>query len=297
MKRELDMYTTALERHEPFCCLQGPASVSTLTTSPLVSCRAKCTSTSTSTWSTASPLSTSLTASISPQTLDYIGSTRLSPSTPTTLALPAGSSNESFASSSFVAAAPYTLRPAPHSVVSDEVHTAAMPESSNCCIAEEHFRSSNPASHGSDSLDAILRSSSDVAPPYSQSVLENASLAAQSCPVDVAQGYPDYLSGNQINSSGSLLPASFQDPVPQSPSVNLMPSPAFPFASNSEEIGATPTLLPSMLSAPDPISVPLTTSSTLGSCQAQPPSLPSLWGTSRDQSLWELIEINDWILQ
>ncbi|XP_044039204.1 uncharacterized serine-rich protein C215.13 isoform X2 [Siniperca chuatsi] len=133
LKKDLHLYTAALERHEPFCCLRASASSSSSTTHLSVSPSADCQTCSSppgvppqgssSTLAASLSLSTSLTSSMGLQTLDCVESTHLSSSTPaptaTTLASTNSLSAEPFTSSSsitvpystsfFTAAAPHSL--------------------------------------------------------------------------------------------------------------------------------------------------------------------------------------------
>lgn len=135
MKKDLHLYTTALERHKPFCCLKASASSFTstarLSASPSAGCQTGSSpqrvppQASSSTLAAAPSASTSLTSSMELQTLDCVESAHLSSSAPTTptLASSAGSSAELFTSSSSITV-PYSVSfstvPAPHSLFSKD---------------------------------------------------------------------------------------------------------------------------------------------------------------------------------
>ncbi|XP_051284901.1 uncharacterized protein batf2 isoform X2 [Dicentrarchus labrax] len=269
LQKDLQLYTAALERHKPFCCLKDSASSSSSTTclsgSPSAGCQTPSSpprvppQASSSSHAAAPSLSTSLTSSLGPQTLDCVGGTCLSSSTPapttTTLASAAGLSSELFKSSGSVVV-PYSVSfstvAAPHSLFSDDPPTqitsretnvapvctslisstvpsssltvAGQPQSSQGAI---HERSSMPANAcfstlHLDALDAFLTGSPNVASPCSHLVAENAGLVAQSCPMNVPQLHRGHFRGSPINSSQlpSLLLPAHQDPAPQAFSVS-----------------------------------------------------------------------------
>lgn len=290
---------------------------------------------STSTAAAAPSLCTSLTSGLDLQTPDCVKSTHLSPSTPaltTTTSSSSDSSSYEFFTSSSSRITPYSTSwstaLAPRSLFSDDLPplitsnvtpvctssliTAAIPRRG---ATHEHSMSANACSSAlhSDALDAFLmdqasfqRVSSNV-PPYAHLAAENTALAAQGCLKNAPQLHPAHFSGNLISSNvpRSLLPSTLQEPVHQSLSVspqgNPEPSPASAFASkpsSSQHVSFNSASLLSQLTAPSPINVSLTTSSSFDGSLAQPPTSPSALGaTSKDLSFSELLEVNDWILQ
>ncbi|XP_035530909.1 uncharacterized serine-rich protein C215.13 [Morone saxatilis] len=268
LKKDLQLYTTALERHKSFCCLKDSASSSSSTTclsgSPSAGCQTHSSpprvppQASSSSRAAAPSLSTSLTSSLGPQTLNCVGGTRLSSSTPapttTTLASPAGSSSELFKSSGSVVV-PYSVSfstvAAPHSLFSDppslitsrqtnvvpvctslvssavtssSLTAAGQPQSSQGAIHEHPSMSANAcfSTLHLDALDAFLIGSTNVASPRSHLAAENAGLVEQSCPMNVPQLHRGHFRGSPINSSQlpSLLLPTLQDPAPRPVSVS-----------------------------------------------------------------------------
>lgn len=158
----------------------------------------------------------------------------------------------------------------------------------------------------SDTLDAFLTkqtsfvtSPSNVLPSYLHVATENVGLV-QGCHQNAG-----LYSENPNNSSlpCSLLPrtqnAALQS-FSASPQASLEPFLAPDFAlkpSFSQQISPSPASLLSLLTVPSPLIVPQTTSNSFDGPTAQSsPSLPMLVDTSRDVSLSELLEVNDWIL-
>ncbi|XP_035861628.1 uncharacterized protein PB18E9.04c [Sander lucioperca] len=280
-----------------------------------------------STFAAAPPLSTTSTHSLGLQTRDCVGSAHLSsstatPPTTTTLASPSSSSTELSTTSSSVTdpysasfsavPAPLTSRqtnvpPVSTSLVSNpeasiSLTAAAQPQSGQSIINESSAMSSNPGFSPlhSGALDAFLMKqatfltdSSNVVPPYSHLGAENTDLVAQGCSMDVPQLHPCQFSRNPMDSS----PPTFQDPPLQSLSA---PPPDSAFAlkpSYSQQVSLNPVSLLSLLTVPSPLHVSQTTSSIFdGPLSQPPPSLPPLGDISRDLSLSELLEVNDWIL-
>lgn len=274
LKREFHRYTTALERHEPFCCLRvsAPSSSSTaqLPASPSAGCQSSSSppgvppQASSSTQAAATSLSTSLTYSLGLQSLDCVGSTHPSSSSPapttTQLASSTGSSSELFTSSSSTPPYPVSLPTAPHSLFTSDppplitsrpanvtpvctglvsnpapsvsLTTAAQPQSRQ---GPTHEPSSMPANACFSPLPpgacptkqaSFQTASSNVLPPYSHSQ-ENAGLVAQGCPMNVPQVQAGHFTGNPVNSNQphSLLPSPRQDPALQSFSVSFQANP------------------------------------------------------------------------
>lgn len=173
-----------------------------------------------------------------------------------------------------------------------------------------------PSTLNSGILDAFIMklgssqtASSSTVPPYSclrPLVAENTGPAAQGFPMNVPQLHTCQFSGNLENSNPpcTLLPSPLQDPALQSLSVssqtnqNPSPAPAFTLKpSYSQQVTPTCASLLSLLTVPSPLNIPQTTSSSSEEPLTQPtPSLPPLGDLSRDLSLSELLEVNDWIL-
>ncbi|XP_037615582.1 arginine-glutamic acid dipeptide repeats protein [Sebastes umbrosus] len=324
LKKDLQLYTTALEQHKPLCCLKDSTHLST---------SADCQSSSSppgahpqassSTFAAAAPsLSTSLTSSPGLQTRDCVESAHpafSAPPTTTTSASPSGSPAKLF---SVTAPMSFSTAPAPHSLFSEDppplitsnvppVCTGLASNPSSSLAAAAPPRPGQGTIHESSSMSAnarfspideflmtpasFLTASLNVAPLYSRLAVEYAGLVAPGCPMNEAQLHPGQFSRNSTNSSPpcSLLPATLQDPALQGPSV---PSPASAFEPSYNRQVNRVSLL-SMLTVPSPLNVSPTTSSSFDGPPPQPPpSLPLLGDTSRDLSLSELLEGNDWIL-
>lgn len=338
LKKDLHLYTSALERHQPFCCLKDSASSST--TRPSVSSSAGCRTNSSPpgvppqasrcAFAAAPSLSTSLTSGLGFQTRDCVESARVSsltptPPTTTTLDLPHGSSAELFTSSSSATApdsVSFCAVPTPRSLFSGDPPSLITPRPTNvpplCTSLVSHSAPSRSgAVHESSStsasahfsplrpaaLDEFLMTQATFLPASSNVVTLNSPLAAENvglgCPMNVSQLRPAQFSTNSVNSSlpCCLFPTTLLDPSPQSLS---MSPPAFAFAfkpSYSQQVTLNCPSLLSMLTVPSPLNVSQSTSSSFDELVPQPPpSLPLFGDTSRDLSLSELLEGNDWIL-
>lgn len=347
LKKDLHLYTTALERHEPLCHLKASASSSSPTTCPSVSPSADRQAgpsppgvpprASSSTLAPAPSLSTSLTSILGIQTPDCVESKHLSSSTPpttATLASPISSSAEHFTSSSSVTS-PYSgsfsAVPAPHSLFSESLITprpanvwpvctslVSNPVPSSSLTTAAQLQSRQGPIHESSSMsatasfpplhpgaldaflmkqDSFLTASSNVVPLYSHSAVQDGGLVAQGCSMNVPQLDPSQFSRNLINSSASLLPPALRNPPLQPP---LVPTPTSAFAlkpRSGQQVTVNPASLLSLLTVPSPFNVPHTTSSSYDRPLSQPqPPLPTLEEPSRDLSLSEFLEVNDWIL-
>ncbi|XP_029310225.1 uncharacterized protein batf2 [Cottoperca gobio] len=308
LKKDLHLHTSALERHTP-CFLKDFAS-----SPPGAPPR-----TSSSTFA-ATSLSTSR---VVLQTRDCVETVTCSPPpapTTATLASPGGST-EVFSSSSSVTAlhsACFSAVPAPHSLFSEDppslitsranvppvctslvsnpvpcssLPAAAQPQSGQRHIHESSSLSANACFSPLDAFlmkqASFLTASSKVEPPYSYLVAKNAGLVAQGGPMNV-QLHPGQLSRNSR--------PTLQDPAPQSlpaspPALDLALKPNY-----SRQVEFNSASLLSLLTVPSPLYVPQTTTSSFdGPLPQTPPSLPR-GDPSRDLSLSEFLEFNDWIL-
>lgn len=340
MKRDFHFYTAALERHNPFCCLQGatPSSSSTprLSVSHPVDGQAGANppggppQASISTQAAALSLSTSLKSSLELQTPDCGKSTPLSSSTPppttTTSASPGSSSYDFFTSSGSRTASHSTswwAALAPQSVLSDDppplvtsavtsvctssLAAAAIPQSRQGAICE-HLVLANACSSAlhPDPPDAFLteqasfQMASSNVPPCAHLAAENTGLGGQGRLENAPQLHPAHFSGNLISSN---VPGPPLLPVHQAHSVSPQRRPQPPPASaskpsSSQHVSFDSESLLSLLTIPSPISASLTASSSLDGSVDQTPASPSPLGvTSKDLSLSEFLEVNDWILQ
>lgn len=344
LKKDLHLYTTALEHHEPHCCLREPAFSSSSSTphlaSPSVGCRTGSSlpgvapQASNSSLLAAPSLSTSLNSSPGLQTLDYVENTHISPSTSapttTTLASSCGSSTDLFITSSpspmtvpcslsfstllsphslfskepVITSGLTTIPPvrtglAPDHVPSSPLNVAAHPQSVQDAIRETSSLSADAcfSALNSDTLEAFLTiqnsyitASSNAVPPYYN--------VAGGCHMNTG------LYSDSSAQSCSLLPPTLQDAALQSfsvsPQARLEPTPAPAFAlksSSSQQMTPNPAPLLSLLTVPSPLNFPRPTSNSFDRSTPQPPpSLPQLVDGSRDVSLSELLEVNDWIL-
>ncbi|XP_076580431.1 uncharacterized protein batf2 [Chaetodon auriga] len=346
LKRDLHRYTTALDRHEPNCCLRGATSSSSsssttrLSLSPSVDCQSGYSppvvppQASASSQAASPSVSTSPTSSLGLQNLECVGGPHFSSSTAaptTTLASTSNSSSKLFTSSSSMTV-PYSV-PAAHSLFCNEppslitsrptnvrpvctsIDSNPVPSSSFTAAARPQSRQGTIHEGSSLSADAcfptlgaldsflikqasFLTASSNVVPHYSHVVAENTGLVAQGCPMNVPQLHPGHFREKPVNSSSprSLLPSGpALQSLSVSPQTNLEPSPAPAFALKPS---SSSTSLLSMLTVPSPLNEPQTTSSSFNGPLSQPlPLLPPLADPSRDLSLSELLEVNDWILQ
>ncbi|XP_017283492.1 flocculation protein FLO11 [Kryptolebias marmoratus] len=313
LRKDLHFYETSLERHKPYCRLRDSSSSSAgpeVSSSPPRA--SKCSS---------SPLPASLNPAAGFQTFSCAKQTHLTssasaPPRPT----PAVSSSSSSSSPLTV---PYSVsfstQPAPHSLfckppripfagatpvcpglVSNPVPSSSSsatrlqsgtihrnsPGSESSCFAGDQFLMK---------LDAPLAASSKT-----HSGAENATAAIKrGGSMDVPQLYPCQFRGNLNGARSPLQPPPPQYPGPQTLSVStqagLVPShPAPPY---QQHVSSSPESLLSLLTVPSPLVVPQTTSSAFNGVASQPTqSLPPLPDPSKDYSLSELLEINDWIL-
>lgn len=318
MERELHYYTVALEHHEPFCCHHDAASTfvsETQTADCQVGLLGSAAQASASPRTADPSLSTSLNPS--PQIHKPVKSTCLSSSIlATAVASSSSSSYGHFTSSCFVTSPlsdSFTTLLTPHSLfcgdspplISAELTTPACaapltaPATSqtNQVALHKNLVSSNPPFKD---LDAFLmkQASTSARPSCSQSA-ENRSLV--SSPVKVPQPHAAHLKEKFVNSN---LPSSHFSPLPlglahQSPSV--APQEVLETSSsNASDASFTPqsASLLSLLTVPDPLSVPPTTCDSLvGSFVQTSTLMSSLVDISTDLSLSELLNTNDWILE
>ncbi|KAM8898133.1 uncharacterized protein batf2 isoform 2-T3 [Spinachia spinachia] len=310
LKKDLHLYTTALERHKPFCCLRDLAS--NPTGCPAVSpssppgglSPAPC-SVVTSTPS----LPHSLTSSLSLQTRDCVESAHLScvnppPTKSTTLDLRPGASRKPFTSSCSVTApssAPFPEGSTPCSLftvdppaiissrLTDVPHVRAglvPPSRLDGVHANAHFSALHPGA-----LDEFLSTQASFLPAPSQGDPHSTLIASQLCPGPFSED-----SGTS-SVSCSLLPPTLQDPSAQSLSRAPPPSALAKEPSYGQPATLSCGSLLSMLTVPSGLNVSQTTSSSFREPGLQtPPSLLLFGDTSRDLSLSELLEVNDWIL-
>uniref|UniRef100_UPI0037E7E362 basic leucine zipper transcriptional factor ATF-like 2 n=1 Tax=Semicossyphus pulcher TaxID=241346 RepID=UPI0037E7E362 len=254
LRKDLHLYTTALESHEPICRLKASASNSTtfLSVSPSADSQTGPPQASGSTQATAPSLSTSLTSSFGLQTLDRIESPHLSSSTPaptvTSLDPPTNLSAQLFTSSSSL---PFSTVSSPHSLFSKDppslitsrkteaapvctslisspvlpssLTTAALTQSGQGTINESSSVSANAcfSTRHPCALDAsivkqasFLSPTSHIVPPYSP---ENTGQAGQGFPMNMPQHHPGSFRAKPVNSSPRffLSPSTVQDPAVQ----------------------------------------------------------------------------------
>lgn len=337
MKKDLHSYTTALERHKPFCCLK--ASSSSTTTSLAVSPPADCRSCSSPPGgpppaSSAAPAaapshSTSLVSSLGLQTLGRVESvTGLSaelfasagPETvPYSVSFSAaGHSLFSEDPPSLITSGPTHATPVCTSLVSNPLPpscfpTAAQPQSRPGTAHECSTLSGNIFSTlDSCALDAFLMkqgssltASCNVVPPYSHLAAESAGLVALGCPMNVPQRHPGHFGGNPAKSSlpRSRLPLTRKYPAlppsSASPQANLEASPAPAAFALKSSYSRHLTPSPASLLSLLTIPSPLSVPHTTSSIfdGPLPEPLPPLGDPSGDLSLSELLEVDDWILQ
>lgn len=311
LKKELQLYTTALERHKPFCRLRDSVPSSCLSVTPTAECQTGShplgapsppppAQAPSSTHAAPPPVSPSYTSGLGPQSLDCVRSIHLSTSalaltTASSTSLSAGPSTSS-SSVTVPYSGSFSAVPAPHSLFSDDPPSLitsreanAMPVCtglvSNLEPATLSKAAQTPSRQGaihdgcSTSAEAPFSTfqtmSFNVAPHYSHLAAQKTGLVDQGCSVNVPLLHPIHHGGNP-NSSNSLL--TFQDPSLQPlsvpPQANLEPSLATVFASKPSHSGhaiPSPTSLLSLLTIPSPFNVPQTTSSSFDGLLAQPP--------------------------
>lgn len=322
MRAEFSLYTKCLEKHKSFCLLQDaasnpktrpadcPASFSSLEVAPQTSVQNMI----------SSSLSTSLASSLDFKTLGCVGSTCASSSPlaamTNTSASSTSSSYELFASSSSLSA-PYlgglSKRAAPHALFADSpplfipseqtvcsgsLTTAASPQSKQSGHHEHSVPANTSLALYSEMSDTFLPEQASADAQLSYLVGANAGLVGQSCPTNVPQPNPAPFPGAVSNSDLLCLVTSsaLQEPAAhQSPSVSPQGAPG-PSSVDSRRIIPNSALPFSMPNIPGALSGPLTTSSNLGGSDALPPMLPPL-DSSREVSLSEFLDINDWIFQ
>lgn len=322
LKKDLLLYTTALERHKPHCRLRASTSQCSSPDGNSLSSSVGCQNRSGSagvppprpnSLLAASSFSTSSNGSSRRQTPDGVEKTYLSPSTTSS-----GSPADLFISSSSdpvtVSSVFLPTLPAAHSLFVDEPAVVSTPPN---------------VTSVSTSLVSIPRGPDAAAHPLSvQDIIhKNSPLSADSCfsdtldefltketsfipaPCNVGPPYchvatlghgcdsianPFNNNPNNSNPLSSFLPLTLQDSAVQSYSVSPQTDfHAFPLKPSScQQARPNPAPLLSLLTVPNPPNVPQTSNSFAQS----PPSLPLLLDTSRDLSLSELLEVNDWIL-
>ncbi|TNN85235.1 Basic leucine zipper transcriptional factor ATF-like 3 [Liparis tanakae] len=282
LKKDLDSYTAALERHEPSCCLRGSAAASSSSAGPSRDAPGASLA--------ASPAGPSLSTSLTPKLglQPSVQSARFSPVTPpaaTTSASPHGSSAGPFASSSSVTApdsVSFSAAPTPRSPFGADFIALRPTHVPPVCTGLVSHSAVSRSGHPSVLDDflmtqaSFLAASSNAVPFNSQSAAEN---AGQDRPVSLAC---------------SLSPPALHDPSPKSLSMSC-PAPVFASKpSCSEQVALSHSSLLSMLGVPSPLNASQTTSSSFDEPVPQPP--PSLGDPSRDLSLSELLDRNEWIL-
>ncbi|XP_035005604.1 protein c-Fos [Hippoglossus stenolepis] len=317
LQKNLQRYTKALARHEPYCCLRASASTSRKHVSASHSGGCQSTSGPPPRFAPQAPssilatpplvssslgLQAHLSSSASPQTFSL--SSRLSAklvlpsySGPATLPYSVPDRHSLFRKEPPNTTSPTGVTPLCTSLLSTSITSsiltaAAQPQSGRDII---HGTSSVPANAcfplNSGTLDAFLIKQTSVVPPYQHLAVETGGPVFQACPMNVPQLPLGQHSGNP-NGSSPLLPPTLQDPAVQSPQANL----ELPFAAASfgyrQQTPNQESLL-SLLTIPSPLNS--SSSSDALVCQP-PPSQPLPGDPSSDLSLSELLEIDDWIL-
>lgn len=316
LKKELHFYETSLERHKPYCRFRDSSS-SDSKDSPRSPQASK---------SSSASLSTSITPTTGFQTFSYTRQTHFtsSASAPASTARPTPAvSSSSPSASSNPPIAPYSVplstQPALHSLfceppqiayvnvepvhpslVSDPVPSSATrlpsgmlhknpPVTESSCLAGDTFPMKQVSS---------LTASSKMQPLLSGLGTENTPIVKQDGSMNAPQLYSCRF-GRSFNGTHSpLRPPPPQYPGPQTLSVQtqagLVPSPST--VSHQQRVSSSPESLLSLLTVPSPLSGSQTTSSNSNRMVSQPTqSLPPLPDPSKDYSLSELLEINDWI--
>ncbi|XP_060887502.1 basic leucine zipper transcriptional factor ATF-like 2 [Labrus mixtus] len=319
LKKDFNLYTTALERHVPVCALRASASSSTtcLSVSPSADCRTGPSPLQASRFTQAAgpSLSTSSTSSLGLQTLNTVESSHLSSSTPAPTAPSLVSSAQRFTPSSSIPGSypmPFPTVPPPHSLFREappsltasgmtkriRLISSKEPPSSLATPAQPK---SGQGAHLDSSLDSgnacfsprppcALDAFPNVGPLYSTLASGNTGQAAQAWLMNMSQLHPGSFKGNPA-APPSTLQGSAPQPLSVSPQANPEPSPDSANAAHN----STPLL--SLLTVPCPLNVSQMTSSSFEG----PLSLPQLQlqnsgDCSLDLALSELLDFDDWFI-
>lgn len=328
LRKDFQLYTTALERHKPVCSLRDSAAPNLTPCQPSPS--PPRVSPQASTQAAAPPLSTSLTSTFGLRTLKSLESPHRSSSAPTTSASSTASSSELFTRSGSVTA-PYSVSfsavSAPHSLFSDDppspirsrptnvtpvctglysnpAASSALSTAARPPLRQGVYRGSSLSEACSSTYDpgaaSFQTASFKGASLYPSVAAESAGLDVQGCSMNVPQLHSGPFTGNQISSGlpPSLLPSTLQHPALQTfsgsnPQLSLPSEPI-----DRRHAASNPASLLSLLTVPSPLPASQTASSSFHAALSQPPpSLPTLGDPLRDLTLSELLEVNDWILQ
>ncbi|XP_013874484.1 cell wall protein RBR3 [Austrofundulus limnaeus] len=308
LKKDLHFYETSLESHKPYCRLKDSGS-SSIDSKPSPGLHQAMKSSSSS-------LSTSMKSTMRFQTLSCMKQTHPKSAATTKPTRAISSSPSSSSSSSVPYSDSFSTQPAPHSLFceppqipftnatpicsslvsnphpssatrlpSDAIHKNP-PASETSCFTRETF---------SMKLDSSFPASSKMQPLLSHPGTENTTVAKQFGSINVPQIYSCQF-GTNLTSLPSRPPPQYPGPrtLPVSTQASLIPSSGSPYQHHAS---SSPGSLLSLLTVPSPLTVSQTTSSGFNRITAQPTqSLPPLPDPSKDYSLSELLEINDWIL-
>nr|XP_015802045.2 basic leucine zipper transcriptional factor ATF-like 2 [Nothobranchius furzeri] len=274
LKKDVQRYEAALEHHRPHCRLVGSCS-------PAADCKAS-PSPPLAPNSCTPPLSTSSHAQVAFQAFGYTEQLDLPSSAPAAASTkgPASSSSSSSPSCSLLVpySASFSSQPAPHSLFSDP---PVPPPSARLQADSIHERLAGDAFVAK--LDSSFAASSKEQPPVSLLGSDSSRVAKPRCPVYHPRLYPCHLSGNPNSTAAPLRP-----PPPQ---YHQAVSGLGPSAARYDQ----PESLLSMLTVPSPLGVPPATSCSFDGSLFQPAPAPLL-DPSKDYSLSEFLEFNDWIL-
>ncbi|XP_041841461.1 flocculation protein FLO11 [Melanotaenia boesemani] len=314
LKKDLQFYETALERHKPYCRLRSSASRSS--TCPSVSSLAKHQGSSSpprASNSTPTSRAKSVSPSIASQILNCTKETNLSPSTSalmtTTVVSSAASSakvsSSSASSSSSPSTFPYSVsfssHTAPHSLFSQLPLTTSRSTNvpPSCASLVSNPAPSADAKHQPEKIlqnktsslsqssyfpgNAFSSASHNLQASLSPLEAENTSVTEQCPAMNSPQLHPYQLSGNPNNSRPpcALLPSPLPDPASQTlstlPHVCLEPPPTLPLSlrqSYNQQVSTSSVSILSLLTVPSPLNVTQSTSSSTDEPLTQP--LPSL---------------------
>ncbi|XP_047465658.1 putative protein TPRXL [Mugil cephalus] len=297
LKKEAKEYTNILERHEPYCLLRASPETTSTSTSTSPTCLSKGGSSSprvppqASSAILSTPLPTSLSSGMGRQALDCVDRTRRSPSASASASVglidelfPSSSSSSSPSSTTSPVTAPYSLsfstHTAPHSLFCDDPPANVSPVSAGLLPSRVPFAHSGHEASAAPvqpfTTDSFLTKQAPfltASPPTNtlprRSPLETESLRVQDASVSLPQLHP-YQFSRHLNTLPYCTP-----PL----------SAHFPLQPNS-------TSLLSLLTVPSPPNISQATSRSF----PQPPPPPIFAESTKDLSLSELLEINDWIL-
>lgn len=281
LKKDLRLYETVLERHKPHCLLKDTGERNPSSSPPQASD------------------SSSLKSHAGFKTLSNPKRTLLQPSASSSIAAAAAASSAKLlATTSSSSSTPHSLsfstHPAPHSLFCDPPRITRPSFFPSTVAQTNKVPATSSASLSSPFLDDALLGkldSSFSAAPAKPSHLagQNTGLLRQRSPSDVPRFFSCRFTGD---GAPPQTPAAQTQTVPAQ--ATSVPFPAAPFTSvpgYSQQVSPGPESLLSLLTVPSPLNHCQATSGSFSGPLSQP--APDY---SKDISLSELLEVNEWIL-